>query len=78
MLRVAILIRELKICNAAARRRAFKQRIFLKKTIIPMNNLWSEKCSELRSHSQYNVKLSISTSLEQRKNMLRREIWKCF
>ena len=28
-----------------------------------MNNLWSQKCSELRSHSQYNVKLSISTSL---------------
>ena len=41
-----------------------------------MNNLWSQKCCELRSHSQYNLKLSISTSLEQRKNVFRRE--KCF
>ena len=29
-----------------------------------MNNLWSQKCSELRNDSQY--KLSIMTSLEQR------------
>ena len=41
-----------------------------------MNDLCSQKCSELRSHSQYNVKLSTSTSPEQRKSMLRRE--KCF
>ena len=41
-----------------------------------MNNLWSQKCSELRSHSQYNVKLSIITSLEQRESMLQRE--KCY
>ena len=41
-----------------------------------MNNLWSQKCSELRSHSQYNVKLSIITSLEQPESMLRRE--KCY
>ena len=41
-----------------------------------MNNLWSQKCCELRSHSQYNLKLSVSTSLEQRKNVFRRE--KCF
>ena len=39
-----------------------------------MNNLWSQKCSELRSHSQYNVKLSIITSLEQRESILRREV----
>ena len=48
-----------------------KQRIFLQKTRA-RNNLWSEKCSELRSHSQYNVKLSIITSLEKRESMLRR------
>ena len=36
-------------------------------------NLWSQKCSELRSRSQYNVKLSISTSHQQRESMLRRE-----
>ena len=41
-----------------------------------MHNLWSQKCSELRSHSQYNVKLSIITSLEQRESMLRRG--KCY
>ena len=67
--------RELKICNAAARRRAFKTKnIFIEDNT--MNNLWSHKCCELRSHSQYNLKLSISTSLEQRKNVFRRE--KCF
>ena len=38
-----------------------------------MNNLRSQKCSELRSHSQYNVQLSIITSLEQRETVLRRE-----
>ena len=60
--------RELKICNAAARRRAFKPKnIFIEDNT--MNNLWSQKCCELRSHSQYNLKLSISTSLEQRKNV---------
>ena len=65
--------RELKICHATARRRAFKtERIFLWETIT-MNNLWSKKCSELRSHSPYNIKLSIATSLEQRGRMLRRE-----
>ena len=37
---------------------------------------WSRKCSELRSHSQYNVKLSIMTSLKQHESMLRRE--KCY
>ena len=36
-------------------------------------NMWSQKCSELRSHFQYNVKLSLITSFEQRKSMLRRE-----
>ena len=41
-----------------------------------MNNLWSQKCSELRSHSQHNIKLSIITSLEQRESMLRGE--NCF
>ena len=66
---------ELKICNAAARRRAFKTNNSIEDN-IPMNNLWSQKSSELRSHSQYNVKLSVSTSREQRKSMLRRE--KCF
>ena len=41
-----------------------------------MNIVWFQKCSELRSHDHYNVKLNIITSLEQRKRMLRRE--KCF
>ena len=67
--------REFKICNAAARRRAFKTKhIFIEDNT--MNNLWSQKCCELRSHSQYNLKLSVSTSLEQRKNVFRRD--KCF
>ena len=42
-----------------------------------MNNLSSQKCSELRSYSQYNVKLSIITSLEQRESILRREQGYC-
>ena len=37
-----------------------------------MHNLWSQKYSELRSHSQYHVKLSIITSLEQRESLLPR------
>ena len=41
-----------------------------------MHNLWSQKCSELRSHSQYHVKLSIITSLEQRESLLPRG--KCY
>ena len=36
-----------------------------------MNNLCFQKCFELGSDSQYNVKLSIITSLEQRESMLR-------
>ena len=59
-------IRELKIYNAAARRRddaSSKQRIFLQKTIT-INNLWSQDCSQLPSHSQYNVQvLSILSRL---------------
>ena len=41
---------------------------------ITMNNLLSQKCSELRSHSQYTVKLSIIMSIEQRESMLRRDV----
>ena len=37
-----------------------------------MNNLGSLEYSQVHSHAQYNVKLSIITTLEQQKSMLRR------
>ena len=62
--------------DAAARGHVFKT-----KNIFIEDNSYEKfavlkKCSELRSHSPYNVKLDIITSLEQRERMLRRG--KCY
>ena len=38
-----------------------------------MNNLWSQEYSQLCSHAQYKVKLSIIMSLEQQESLLRRD-----
>ena len=50
-----------------------QNKTFFLQMTITMNNFLSQKCTELRNHCQYTVKLSISISPEQRESMLRRE-----